>query len=70
MRPIYPSASAAVHFRIAHAAYAAVTTSVTGMANHKLSAPNAAGSTKISTPLMTSPRATDTTNAACGLRIA
>ena len=42
---IYPSPSSAVHFRIPHTAYTAVTTSVSGMANHKLSAPSSAAST-------------------------
>ena len=42
---------------------------VTGMAKHKDDAPPRAGSIKIRMPLMTSPRATDTTNAAPGSMI-
>ena len=40
--------------------------SVTGMANHRESGPASCGSSRISTPLMTSPRATETINAARG----
>ena len=44
--------------------------SVTGMANHRESAPARAGRAMIRTPLTTSPRATDTMNAAFALIIA
>ncbi len=41
-----------------------------GMANHRESAPVRIGSSRIKMPLMTSPRATDTMNAAVGFMIA
>ena len=44
--------------------------SVIGMANHRKSAPSKTGRSRIRAPLMTSPRATDTTKVAGGFRIA
>ncbi len=52
------------------AAQHATSSSVTGMAHQIEAGPSTAGSSKISAPLMTSPRATETKNAAPGLRMA
>ena len=61
--------SALVYFRIAQAVYTAVSSSVIGMANHNASA-ETTGSARINPPLMTRPRATDTTKAAFGFKMA
>lgn len=55
---------------MAAAAQPATSRSVTGMAHQIDAGPSTAGSSKISAPLMTSPRATETKNAVPGLRMA
>ena len=55
-----------MYFRIADAAQNIVSSSVIGIANHSDCAPVTAGRTRISMPLITSPRVTETINAAFG----
>ena len=55
---------------MADTAQHAISSSVTGMAHQIAAGTSTSGSSKISAPLMTSPRATETKNAAPDLRIA
>ena len=64
----YPG-NARVALQIVRTAYAAVSSSVIGMASHSRFLP-ASGRSMIKIPLTTSPRATDTTKAAFGFMIA